>query len=131
MKGLNGVIKYCIRVSIEPLFETEIHSFKTLRDLRNDRKNRERQEEAAAGKQSTVQDCLVNFLQQPLPALTVESGGQQSLLDLLHHATGDGLMLTKGLEDFAWVMQFTESAHNWSVPKTPLPPQTLHHQPES
>lgn len=74
----------------------------------------QRYEHMLSGK-GVVQDCLVNFLQQPLPSLTIEAGTQGALLSLLQYASEDGPILSKGLEDFTWVMDFKEPAHSWSI----------------
>ncbi len=60
-----------------------------------------------------LQECLVTFLQQPLPSLTIEKGGQAGLLGLLQCASKDGDILGKGLEDFAWVMNFRDPVSSW------------------
>lgn len=60
-----------------------------------------------------VQDLLVKFLQQPLPALIIEKGCQPAFLSLLQFATQDAQLLCKGREDFSWVMDFKEPYTVW------------------
>ena len=71
-----------------------------------------------------LQGLLIKFLQQLLPALTIETGCQAAFLNLLRFATEDAQLLCKGMEDFAWIMGFKEPISVWCVPVLTSNPQT-------
>ena len=57
----------------------------------------------------------MEFLQQPYsgPCITVESGHQQSLKTLLQFAIRDAGLLSGGVDDLEWILQFKEPSSVW------------------
>ena len=64
-----------------------------------------------------MQDRLANFLQEPFSgtSLAVEAGYQEDLCRLLDQVCGSEEVLSMGLEDVKWALDFKEPSSVWCL----------------